>query len=156
MFMCIGITALVAIVQPVFSGQIYSKAEALDLLEGLQNASLYFGSATATASATILALMLTLLSMTSQVDTQFDRSTYSGIRLIGLISTMTFVGSMLLLLSLSFPVGEFEKVPTQWFRALYYILSALNGFLAGLMIVGVLVLFETISLLINKIAPERD
>ncbi|MEL6160292.1 MAG: hypothetical protein AAFQ40_00765 [Cyanobacteria bacterium J06623_5] len=152
-YLGLSLTLLVAIVQPTLIGQIYSEAQAINLLKGLQSSSLYFGSAIATASATVLALMLTLLSMTNRLEAQFERSVYDGIRLVGFISTVTFITSVILLLCLSLPVGEFEQLPPGWFKGLYYILSTLNGFLSSLMIVGVLILFDTIKTLIKKLSP---
>ena len=149
----LGIAAFVVVAQPFLIGNIYSDAKAIELLQGLKSSSLYFGSAIATTSATVLALMLTLLSMTNKSDTSFDKSTYRGITVIGFISTATFVGAILLLLCLSLPVGEFENIPDGWFKALYYTISTLNGMLSGLMIVGILILFETVSVLIQKLSP---
>ncbi len=156
LLLCIGIAVLIAVVQPLLTGQIYSEAKAIDLVQSVKDSSLYFGSAVATASATVLALMLTLLSVTSQVDTEFDISTYKGIRVIGATSTITFIGAVIVLLLLSLPVGEYESVSKEWYQVMYYILCTLNGLLAGLMIFSVLVLFETITTLISKLAPEAD
>lgn len=153
---CMGIAATVAIAQPLLTGHVYSGARAVDLLQSIKESSLYLGSAIATASATVLALMLTLLSLTSQVDTSFNRSTYEGIKLIGDISTATFIGSVALLLILSLPIGEFTVISDQWYAGLYYVLATLNGLLAGLMIVGVLVLSDTLKTLIKSLAPDED
>lgn len=155
-FTCLGVTALIAIAQPILIGLVYKGTQAVDLLESLKESSLYLGSAIATASATVLALMLTLLSLTSQVDTKFDRSTYKGIKVIGDISTATFVGSVALLVLLSLPIGEFEAINGRWYEGLYYTLATLNGVLSGLTIVGVLVLSDTLKTLIKSLAPDDD
>ena len=155
LIVCVGFAAIVAIVQPALISQVYSEAQLLDLLNGLREASLYFGSAIATAAATILALMLTLLSMPHQANKEFDRSTYRGIQLIGFVSTATFITAILLLLCLSLPVGELSRIPAVWFKGLYYVITTLNGVMSGLMIFGVLTLFEIIRDIIHKIAPER-
>ena len=154
--LCIGVVLLIAVVQPLLTGHIYSEAKAIELVQSIKSSSLYFSSAVATASATILALMLTLLSVTSQVDTSFGISTYKGIRVIGAIATCTFVGSVILLLILSLPVGEYESLSKVWYQVLYYILCALNGLLAGLMVFTVLILFDTITTLISELAPAAD
>ncbi|MEM9805562.1 MAG: hypothetical protein AAF959_09810 [Cyanobacteria bacterium P01_D01_bin.56] len=64
----VAIATLVATAQPFLVGSIYSEAKAIELVEGLQSSSLYFGSERATASSTVLALMLTLLSMTRKLE----------------------------------------------------------------------------------------
>lgn len=145
-----------ALLQPLLTDHIYSGTHAVDLLESIKESSLYLGSAIATASATVLALMLTLLSITSQVDKSFDRSTYQGIKLIGDISTATFIGSVALLLLLSLPIGEFEVISGRWYVGLYYALSLLNGLLSGLTVVGVLVLSDTLKTLIKSLAPDKE
>ena len=98
--------------------------------------------------------MLTLLSLASSADTEFEYDTYKGIELIGRLSIATFIGSVTQLLMLSFPVGEYENIGGIWFEALYYTLATMNGLLVGLMIVGVLVLFDTIITLIKKLSPD--
>ena len=153
-FLCVGVAAAVAIAQPLLTGRIYSEAQSIQLLEGIKSSSLYLGSAIATASATTLALMLTLLSIASQADTSFEYNTYKGIELIGRISTATFIGSVVQLLLLSFPIGEFKNIDPGWFKGLYYVLSTVNGLLAGLMIVGVLILLDTIATLIKELSPD--
>ncbi|MEO0458719.1 MAG: hypothetical protein AAF152_19360 [Cyanobacteria bacterium P01_A01_bin.114] len=152
LLMCGMVTVGVIVAQLFLVGSIYGEAEAIELLEGFRSSSLYFGSAIAKSSITVLALMLTLLSVAKKSDADFDRSVYRGIEVIGLISTISFVGAVLLLLCLSLPVGEFDNVPSSWFKGLYYGLSALNGCLSGLMIAGVLILFDTIKLLIRKLS----
>lgn len=134
----------------------YNDTRAIDLLESIKESSLYLGSAIATASATVLALMLTLLSITSQVDKSFERSTYKGIKLIGDISTVTFIGSVALLLLLSLPIGEFKVIDERWYTGLYYLLAVLNGILSGLTVVGVLVLSDTLKTLIKSLAPDQE
>lgn len=152
--LCVGVTLTVAVVQPLLTGRIYSETQSLQLLEGIRESSLYLSSAIATASVTTLALMLTLLSLASSAETDFEYDTYKGIELIGRLSIATFIGSVTQLLLLSFPVGEYENMGGVWFKALYYTLSTINGLLVGLMIVGVLVLFDTIITLIKKLSPD--
>ncbi|MEL6554330.1 MAG: hypothetical protein AAFQ63_12820 [Cyanobacteria bacterium J06621_11] len=152
--LCVGIAFIVAIAQPMLTGKIYSEAQSIQLLEGIKSSSLYLGSAIATASATTLALMLTLLSIASQADTSFEYNTYKGIELIGRISTATFIGAVIQLLLLSFPIGEFKDIEPIWFKGLYYLLSTTNGLLVGLMVVGVLVLLDTITTLIKELSPD--
>lgn len=152
-FICGAAIVLLASTQPLLIGRIYRDVEAVELLKGLQSSSLYFGSAVAGSSATVLALMLTLLSMTNKLDVEFDRSIYGGIKLIGLISTVTFIGSVILLLGLSLPIGEFDNIPNHWFTILYYTFSIAYILLFGLVIVGILVLFDTINLLLHKLSP---
>jgi len=102
-FCLIGLGAREAI------GTVYGAAEARDLLEALSRAGLYLGSAIATASATTLALMLTLIGMIRRIETDFDRKTYKQVTRIAVISTVTLMLSFLVLLAFTLPIGEFES-----------------------------------------------
>ena len=70
-------------------GSIYSEAKAVDLIQALTASGLYLGSAIATASATTLALMLTLLGLTRRSDTEFDRQVYVQIERVSILSTIS-------------------------------------------------------------------
>jgi len=55
--------------------------------------------------------MLTLLSLTHMVDTDFSVSFYRRIRRIGFLSCIALITSILVLLFLSVRLQESEKVP---------------------------------------------
>lgn len=70
-------------------GRIYGAAEAVDLLEALSRAGLYLGSAIATASATTIALMLTLIGLIKRMNEDFDEQAYRNVELVARLSTVT-------------------------------------------------------------------
>lgn len=156
LWVALAIGVFVAVLQPYAIGYIYGSAKAIQLLNALQNPSLFFGSAVATSSATILALMLTILSLTHNVRAEFEKEIYDSIRAAAVISTYTFLGSILLLLLLCLPVGEFDQIPGDWFKYIYYLLSLLNGLLAGLMASIILILRLTVLHIITKLSPDFD
>ncbi len=137
-------------------GGVYSSGKALQLIEALRDSSLYFGAAVATASATILALMLTLLGLSRQADSEFDNWVYQTINRIALISTISLCGAVALLMVLSMPIGEFEKIPENWFVAMYYVLVVFVALLAGFVITAVLMLFNAIRYVIMLITPGDE
>lgn len=137
-------------------GSIYSGYEAKQFLESMSSSALYFGSAIVTASATILALMLTILSLTSQSDDDFDKIFYLRVERIGKLATVALMGGIILLLFLSIPVKEADNVPSSWFTIIYYILMTFLAVLAGILIAIVLVLQNAISSLINVIRPSAE
>lgn len=122
----------------------------------MSSSALYFGSAIVTAAATILALMLTLLSLTSQADDDFDKVFYLRVERIGKLASVTLIGGIILLLFLSIPVKEADKVPGSWFMIMYYVLMTFLAILAGLLISIVLMLQNAISSLINIIRPSAE
>lgn len=148
--------ALIAIGSRYLIGAVYSAADAVQLIESLSRSGLYLGAAIATSCATILALMLTLLGFANRLDAEFDHTVYQRIDRIGLMSTLGMCGSLLLLLTLSLPVGEFEEMPTRWFPVLYNVLIVLVGLLTGLLIATVLLLFSTLRRVVAEVVPEKD
>lgn len=134
-------------------GGVYGVQHAIELIQSLQSSSLYFGSAIAGASATTLALMLTLLGFSSQMSDNFDDWVYRSINRICSVSALAMGGSVFLLLTLQLPVGEFQNLPNGWYTAIYYTLVTLIALLAGLMIAAVLMLLTTIRYVIALITP---
>ena len=137
-------------------GSIYSGYEARQFLETMSSSALYFGSAIVTAAATILALMLTILSLTSQTEDDFDKVFFLRIERIGKLATIALMGGIVLLLFLSIPVKEADKVPSYWFTIIYYVLMMFLAFLAGILISIVLMLQNAIGSLINVIRPSAE
>lgn len=125
----------------------------MDLLESLSDSGLYLGSASATASATILALMLTLIGMVRRADSDFDKTTYRGILRIAQIATLSLMISLVLLLALVFPVGEFEDLPRAWYRWMYDGLFATTVATVGMLAATVVMLYQTIHQVIAKLTP---
>jgi hypothetical protein len=137
-------------------GQIYSGWEARRLLESVISSALFFGSSIVTAAATILALMLTMLGLTHQSESEFDPVFYKRIERISLLSTISLVGGVLLLQFLSIPLQESDEVPAYWYKIIYYILIVSIAGLAGLVVGIVLMLFNSIRSLIKVISPNIE
>ncbi len=137
-------------------GRIYSQSEAIKLIEGLSRSALYFGSASATASATILALMLTLVGMASRADSEFDDQVYRSVFRVSTYATITLCGSVVLLLVCTIPIGEFERVPSGWYGWLYHTLFAGIGLLSAMLVSTILLLYFTIRSVIVGITPMDD
>ena len=147
---------LIAGMQWVFNGIVWNDAQALDLLQSIQQPSLYYGAAVATSAATILALMLTLLGLTGRSDTRFDRQVYESIQRVGLLSSITFCIAILLLLVLALPIGEFETLPDNFYPVVYNLIAGLNAALAGVLISAILMLYSTIGQVLGTFVPEKD
>ena len=137
-------------------GTVYGAAEARDLLEALSRAGLYLGSAIATASATTLALMLTLIGMIRRIETDFDRQTYKHVSRIAVISTATLMLSFLVLLAYTLPIGEFENLPNGWYNYLYTGLFSLTVLMVALAAASVTIVFLTIRSIVVHITPGDE
>ncbi len=137
-------------------GTIYSTAEATQLIDALSRAGLYLGSAIVTASATILALMLTLIGMMRRMEKTFDDETYRDVDLIARLATASLLLSLMVLLAFTLPVGEFEKLPQDWFVHLYNGLFAACVIMVGLVAATVSVLYRTVRRVIIGLTPGDD
>lgn len=137
-------------------GTVYGAAEARDLLEALSRAGLYLGSAIATASATTLALMLTLIGMIRRIDTDFDHETYKQVSRIAILSTVSLILSFLILLAFTLPMGEFENLPKGWYSNLYMVLFSLTVAMVGVSAANVTLVFLTIRTIISSITPGDE
>ena len=137
-------------------GNVYSEAEATNLIDALSGTGLYLGSAIAGASATTLALMLTLLGLTRRAEAEFDHTLYKSISQVAWLSTVSLVGAVILLLLLVLPVGEFEEMPDGWYRILYELLFAQTVIVCALLVATVVRLFLAIRHVIVKITPGED
>ncbi|WP_260482749.1 hypothetical protein [Sphingomicrobium flavum] len=149
-FVLLGLTARWAI------GSVYSQGEALQLVEALASSGLYLGSASATASATILALMLTITGMIRRLDAEFDRDVWWRIDKVAQAATISLMASLSLLLALVFPIGEFEKLPTEWYAWLYNGLFGVTVLVIALLATTVTLLYATIREVIAKVSPDVD
>ncbi|MBB3764556.1 hypothetical protein [Sphingomicrobium lutaoense] len=137
-------------------GSIYGRGEAIKLVDTLASSGLYLGSASATASATILALMLTITSMIRRLDADFDDDVWRRVNRVAQVATISLMASLALLLALVFPVGEFEELPSDWFIWLYNVLFAITVMVIALLAMTVALLYTTIRDVISKITPTDD
>lgn len=150
------LAAGIALVGQWFVGQVYSDAEARKLIEAMVPSSRAVGTSVVTASGTILALMLTMLSLTNQAKTNFDSIFYKRIERIGLLSTIALSAGILQLLFLSIPLQESKNLPGSWYSVVYYVLIALTAGLAGLLVAIVLMLLNAMSSLIAVLRPGTE
>ncbi|WP_375289476.1 hypothetical protein [Qipengyuania sp.] len=137
-------------------GHVYSSGQAVDLLQSLSQSGLYLGSATATASATTLALMLTLVGMVRRSDEDFNAEIYRGIQRIATLSTASLVASLLLLLVLVFPVSEFDGIPAPWYPTLYQVLFGGTILVVALLAATVALVYRTVRHVIARVTPGED
>lgn len=136
------LAALVALAGSVSVGRL-SGAEGLVLLESMIPTIRFLCSSVMTASATILALMLTLLGLSHRTRTRMKTSHYRRVKQIALVDTATFVLATILLLSLNIPLQQ-EGIPGTWFNTIYYIVIALSSLLGGCLITVMLMLYGAV------------
>lgn len=108
------------------------------------------------ASATILALLLTLLGLSSGTPFRLKKAFYFRVQQIAFFDATLFVVTMLLFLALNFPVAQSESLPPIWFQALYYSSLGASALVGGMIVTVVLLLYQTVSDLIQIVGYGND
>ncbi|UOB16731.1 hypothetical protein [Abyssalbus ytuae] len=98
----------------------------------------------ALASATILALILTLLGISSGSKSKLKPDHYKHVLQIARVDTFVFIASLISFLLLNLPITESENVPNNWFNWVYYISLSISSILSASLIVVVIMLYNTV------------
>lgn len=137
-------------------GRVYNAYEAERLLKSLIEGGLFLASTVATTSATVLALMLTVLGFVRQVDADFDRTWFGQIRWVSILASVTFALSVLTLLLMSVPLSESKEIPAWWNLGIYYTVSGAVAVLTGLTVSLVAMLLAAVLGIIERVAPNAS
>ncbi len=129
--------------------------EAKQLIESSLSGVNTFFNTVVLASATILALLLTLLSVSSGSNSKLKEEHYRYVLKIARLVTIIFISSITSFLLLNLPVTESNDVPNNWYAYIYYISIGLASIHCGGIIAVVLMLYNTISNII-KIVGLKD
>ncbi len=124
-----------------------TEVEARRLLDSVLPTVRFATSAYIAGGATILALMLTLITFTITHELEYRRSHYERIRHIALLTTVVIAGSVLLLMFLSVPIGEAD-VDQEWYVWVYYGVVFGGAITGGTFVAVMLMLFYAIRQLI--------
>lgn len=98
----------------------------------------------ALASATILALLLTLLGVSSTSKSKLKKDHYHHILQIAKLDTIVFIAAVIAFLLFNLPITESDNVPPSWFSTLYYMSLTVSSILSASLIVVVLMLYNTV------------
>ena len=130
--------------------------EARLLLESAMPTTRFLCSAVMTASATTLALMLTLLSMSLGSERALRSEHYERIRQIALVDVVAFIGATVLLVAHIVPVGDSGGIPVGWYDAIYYGAAVVAALLGGVLVAVMLLLYAAVRDLITTFGPGDD
>ncbi len=103
----------------------------------------------ALASATILALLLTLLSVSANSRSKLKKAHYQHVLQIAKLDTAVFIAAVVSFLLLNLPITESDTVPNNWFNLIYYISLGISSALSAALIVVVLMLYNTVVSIIK-------
>ncbi len=124
------------------------------LIEAMLPSTRFLCSSVMTATATVLSLMLAMLGFTSSTDRELTPEFYSRVQKIALADATVFVAATLLLLCVSVPINESDKVPIHWFTAIYYFTLIATAAIGGSLISIVLMLYSAVAGIIAIFHPE--
>lgn len=133
-----------------------SGAESRQLLEASLPTIRFFGSAVLAAAATILALMLTLLSLSETTEAELNETHWARVKQISLFTSVAIVASVFLLLFLGVPIQESGNVPTAWYAWIYYVLMSLAALVGGLLVTIVIMLYKAVTGFIGLISSGGE
>lgn len=136
-------------------GQI-SGSEARYLLETVLPSVRSFSGTVMLSLITVLALMLTLLGLSTSAETKLKWVHYQRIKQIALVDMVTFIVTVLFYLLLNIPIQETDSGTLEWFYGLYYAVLIISSILAGAVITVVLMLYNAVRDIINAIGPEKE
>ena len=131
-------------------------AEAIRNLREIRPTVRFTASGAMTATATILALMLTLLSFSSKVDQRIKAYHFERIHWIARLSAGTFIAALILLMVLNIPIENAEESFATIYDAIYYFIIAYVALLGGAITTVVLLLYNAVTDVINLAHPSRD
>ena len=105
----------------------------------------------ALASATILALILTLLGISANSSSKLKKDHYEHVLRLARLDTVVFVASVISFLLFNLPITESDNVHPEWYNFLYYFSLGISSVLSSALIVVVLMLYSTVSNIIKII-----
>jgi len=130
-------------------------AEGYQLLQAIKPTTRTLCFTAIGASATILALMMTGLSLGKGWNRNFRPEHYDRIRQIALLSTLTIIVSIFLLLFLNIPIQEADAF-NSWYSVIYYGVTVCSSIIGGMLIATTILLYNAIAILIMAIDPHVD
>lgn len=132
---------------------VVSQQEARHLLQGAIPTIRFLTSSVLAAGATILALMLTLISLTEATELDFKPSHFRRLELISLMNAVAIILSVMLLAFLSVPLEESDGPLGEIYHVIYYLVMVGASLLGGIMVTIVLMLHNAVRGLVGAMSP---
>jgi MFS family permease len=108
------------------------------------------------ASATILALLLTLLSVSTGAENKLKDDHYKQVLRIAKIDTSVFIAALICFQLFNIPITESDSVPTTWFSVIYYSIMVISAILSGALITVAIMLYNAIVNIINIVGLGNE
>ncbi|MDT0293020.1 hypothetical protein ACFQ3R_09910 [Mesonia ostreae] len=108
------------------------------------------------ASATILALLLTLLGISTGTDTTLKDRHYKQVMNIAKFDTILFISALVLFQFFNIPITEADKVEISWFKYIYWATLFASSIISGMMVTTILMLYGTVTNIIAIVGLGMD
>jgi|SRR5690554_6757050 len=108
------------------------------------------------ASATILALLLTLLGISTGSKSKIKEVHYKQVLNIAKFDTILFIGALMLFQLFNIPLTESDNLPNSWFTYIYWSTLFFSSLLSGLMVTVILLLYHTVTNIIAIVGLTED
>lgn len=151
-----GVITFFIITTGVFLLGNISGYEAKNLLEASLSGINMLCNTIVLASATILALLLTLLGISSGTESKLKDGHYLEVLNIAKIDTILFIVTLIMFQLFNIPITESSEVPTGWFNIIYWITLFISSVLSGAMVVVILMLYNTVTNIILIVGLKQD
>lgn len=149
-----GLSFLVFMAVAIGVGRVGDR-EALSLLESTLPTLRFLCSSAIGASATVVALMVTVLGLSFRMDSKLRPEYFDRIGLIGALCVGVMAGAVTLLLVLCVPLGETEEFTT-WYSAIYYSVLTIASLLGGALVATTVALRTVVVSLVAAAHPDSD
>ena len=151
--MAVGMSVVLGI--GAFTLGSFGASDSRSMVEAILPTTRFLCSATMTASAAILALMLTVLGLTTGADIKLNTTFYRRIKQVAFYDMIVLCYAISFLVLQCIPIAESEEIPTWWYPSVYYGMLAASVILGGGMIAIVSMLYSAISSLIDVFGLEH-
>ncbi len=148
-----GLVSAVAMFGAVIAVGQVGDFRALRIIEAVLPTTRFLASTAIAAGVTVLALLLTLIGLSLNVDIAFHSRLYRRARVITVLSIVAIVLGSLLLLAVTMPIEEVEDLRA-FYDVLYYALATSTSVLGGVMVTIGLMISATLIGLIEVAHPE--
>lgn len=108
------------------------------------------------ASATILALILTLLAISSGSESKLKKFHYKQVLSLARFASLLFILTLIVFLFLNIPVEEAENIPSSWYSNIYWVILFISSLLSGMMVAVILMLYNIIHNIILIVGLRED
>lgn len=108
------------------------------------------------ASATILALILTLLGISSGSKSKLKKFHYKQVLSLARFASVLFIVTLVVFLFLNIPFDEAENIPSTWYSNIYWVILFVTSLLSGMMVAVILMLYHIIRNIIIIVGLGED